>query len=94
MPARPTFTHMFMNQAMFNNLSLESKAEFIQKQGNFIEGQDYYSYRILWYTLDNHYVELLYDFTDRIVKVEFMEARRDGTYTVKPDDAGMPHPSH
>jgi hypothetical protein len=82
-----------MNEAMFNDLPLESKAEFIQKQGNFIEGQDYYSYRVLWYILDNRYIELVYDFTDRIVKVEFMEAKPEDTYLMsqiesKLDEAG------
>jgi hypothetical protein len=69
-----------MNDYNFNNLSLAQKAEFVQKQGTFVEAQDFYSYHVLYYRLENHEVELLYDFTNQIVSVEFTEKKPPGDF--------------
>jgi hypothetical protein len=69
-----------MNDYDFDNLSLSQKAEFIKKQGTFIEAQDFYSYQILFYRLENHDVELLYDFTNQLVSVEFTEKKPLGDF--------------
>jgi hypothetical protein len=64
-----------MDEALFANLSLAGKAEFVKKNGNFVEAQDYYSYQVFLYTLENHNVELLYDFDEHLVSVEFVETK-------------------
>jgi hypothetical protein len=64
-----------MDENMFNTLSLVGKADFIQKQGNFVEAEDYYSYRIVKYAVDNHHVEIVYDFSNTILSVEFTESK-------------------
>jgi hypothetical protein len=69
-----------MDEYQFSKLSLEGQADFVKNKGNFIEAQDYYSYRVLLYDLDQHHIELLYDFTDRIVSVEFVEKKPSGNY--------------
>ena len=65
-----------MDEILFNSLSLEAKAEFVQKRGVFVDAEDYYSYRILLYTMDSHKVELLYDFNNQIISVEFIEKKQ------------------
>lgn len=66
-----------MDETFYNQLPLQDKVTFIQKQGNFIEAVDYYSFRILLYVIENHHVELLYDEEDHIVSVEFVENRNE-----------------
>lgn len=66
-----------MNESLFNNLSLEEKAEIVLKTGTFIRAEDNYSYRIQYYAFGDHIAELLFDFTDRIVSVEFVEKKID-----------------
>lgn len=70
-----------MDDFKFNTLALEDKAEFVKREGKFIDVQDYYSYRILLYSMDNHSVELLYDNTsDCLISVEFTEDKNLNTY--------------
>lgn len=64
-----------MDEALFSNLSLADKAEFVKKNGNFVEAQDYYSYQVFLYTLERHTVELLYDFDENLVSVEYVETK-------------------
>jgi hypothetical protein len=64
-----------MDEILFNDLTLQAKEKFVKEHGSFVEAQDYYSYRILLYSLDQHHVELLYDFSDDIVSVEFVEKK-------------------
>jgi hypothetical protein len=69
-----------MDEYKFSNLSLADKADFVRKQGSFIEAQDFYSYHVLLYKLDQHDVELLYDFSNKIVSVEFIEKKPPGNF--------------
>jgi hypothetical protein len=69
-----------MEETRFNNLPLEKKATFIRKHGNFVEAQDYYSYQVLFYSFENHIVELLYDFSNHIMSVEFVEQKNSESY--------------
>jgi hypothetical protein len=57
----------------YNSLSLQGKAELIQKNGSFIEGEDFYSFRILLYTFEQHQVEITYDYSGSLISVEFVE---------------------
>lgn len=67
-----TATHS-MDQSNYDRLSLKDKAELIQNNGNFIEGEDFYSFKILLYTFQNHQVEITYDYAGALVSVEFVE---------------------
>lgn len=69
-----------MEEASFNKLPLQEKAVFIRKHGDFVEGQDFYSYQALFYSFENHIVELLYDFSNQIMSVEFVEQKESETY--------------
>lgn len=59
----------------YNTLSLKDKAELIQKKGSFIEGEDFYSFKILLYTFEQHQVEITYDFSGSLISVEFVEEK-------------------
>lgn len=64
-----------MDQSQYNNLSLQAKAELVQKKGDFIEGEDFYSFKILLYTFENHQVEITYDYSGSLISVEFIEEK-------------------
>lgn len=69
-----------MDENEFENLSLEGKADFVMKNASFVEAEDYYSYRILHYALETHHVELLYDFSNKLISVEFIEKKPPEKY--------------
>ena len=64
-----------MDQSNYDMLSLKDKAELIQKKGDFIEGEDFYSFKILLYTFQNHQVEITYDYAGALISVEFVEEK-------------------
>jgi hypothetical protein len=64
-----------MDQSKYNTLSLKDKAELIQKKGDFIEGEDFYSFKVLLYTFEEHQVEITYDYEGALVSVEFVEEK-------------------
>ena len=59
----------------YKSLSLKDKADLIQKKGNFIEGEDFYSFKILLYTFKDHQVEITYDYSGSLISVEFVEEK-------------------
>jgi hypothetical protein len=59
-----------MDETLFNNLTLAEKANFVQEKGQFIEAQDFYSFFILIYMLNQQQIKLLYDFTGLLLSVE------------------------
>lgn len=59
-----------MDETLFNRLSLPEKAEYVQENGQFVEAQDYYSFFVLIYLLNQQEFKLLYDFTGLLVSVE------------------------
>jgi hypothetical protein len=69
-----TVTHS-MDQSYYNKLSLKDKAELVQKKGDFIEGEDFYSFKILLYTFQEHQVEITYDYDGSLISVEFVEEK-------------------
>jgi hypothetical protein len=69
-----TVTHT-MDQSSYNTLSLHDKAELVQKKGDFIEGEDFYSFKILLYTFQEHQVEITYDYSGSLISVEFVEEK-------------------
>lgn len=71
---------MPMDETLFDNLSLLEKANFIQEKGQFIESQDFYSFFILVYILNQHQVKLLYDFNGLIVDVEQEKEMEEENY--------------
>jgi hypothetical protein len=62
-----------MNDQAFNQLTLTEKAALIQKKGTFIEAEDFYSFRILLYTIDQHRAEVTFDHSNTVINVEFVE---------------------
>ena len=59
-----------MDETLLNSLSLAEKATFIQENGQFIEAQDFYSFFILVYILNQQHIKLCYDFTGLLVSIE------------------------
>ncbi|MGC1244209.1 MAG: hypothetical protein WA874_21640 [Chryseosolibacter sp.] len=59
-----------MDETLFNSLPLSKKAEYVQENGQFIEAQDFYSFFILVYLLNQQEFKLFYDFTGLLVSVE------------------------
>ena len=59
-----------MDETLFNNLTLAEKANFVQEKGQFIEAQDFYSFFILIYMLNQQQIKLLYDFSGLLLSVE------------------------
>lgn len=64
-----------MTDPAFHQLTLQEKAAFIQKRGTFIEGVDFYSFRILLYSFQHHRAELTFDYSNNVVNIEFVENR-------------------
>lgn len=63
-----------MNMDQFNGLSLNEKELYIKNKGHLIEAEDDYSYRLLFYSLEDNVVELMYDNeTDTLLSVTFLE---------------------
>jgi hypothetical protein len=58
-----------------SQLNLQEKAALIQKQGTFIEAEDFYSFRIFLYSVDQHRAELTFDQSGNIIEVEFVEKK-------------------
>ena len=71
-----------MEEIFSKHLSLEAKEQLVRTKGRFVDGQDYYSFRILFYTLGNQNVELVYDFTNAIVSVELVEKKCSPAYFI------------
>lgn len=67
-----------MNDQAFNQLNLKEQAAFIQKSGTFIEAEDFYSFRIYLYSIDQHRAELTFDYSGNIINVEFIEKKDEG----------------
>jgi hypothetical protein len=59
-----------MDETLLASLSLAEKAEFIQENGQFIEAQDFYSFFILVYILNQQHLKICYDFTGLLVSIE------------------------
>ena len=60
----------------FDQLSLKEKEQIVLKEGQFIEAEDEYSYRLIHYTLGDNRIELMYDNeTDNIVSVTIVEEK-------------------
>jgi hypothetical protein len=61
-----------MNEALplFSNLPMAEKAAWIKTNGQFLEAQDYYSFFIHVYQLNQEHVKLLYDFSGQLVGIE------------------------
>lgn len=63
-----------MNRNQFEELSLTEKELYIKNKGQLIEAEDDYSYRLVFYSLNDDVVELMYDNeTDTLISVTFME---------------------
>lgn len=63
-----------MQESLFEQLPLAEKADFIKEKGQFIEGQDFYSFFILVYLLNKRQVKLLYDFSGLLVAIEMQDS--------------------
>ena len=61
---------------------MEQKEQFVLSKGRFIEGQDYYSFRILFYTLGNENVELVYDFSNQIASVDLVDKSQTPSHLI------------
>jgi hypothetical protein len=82
-----------MDDALFMKLPLADRAEFVKKNGNFVEAQDYYSYQVFQYSLERHTVELLYDFDHNLINVEFTEAKHPSDFLTKQIEYNIGDPS-
>lgn len=69
-----------MDETLFDSLSLPEKASFVQEKGQFIESQDFYSFFILIYMLNQHQIKLFYDFNGLIVDVEQEKEMEEENY--------------
>jgi hypothetical protein len=76
-----------MDLEKFNTLSLIEQEDFIKKEGKLLEAEDDYSYRLLFYALDEHTFELMYDNeTDLLVSVTFLGEDNTRSIEFDPDD--------
>jgi hypothetical protein len=66
-----------MNDQAFNQLNLQEKAALVQKQGTFIEAEDFYSFKIYLYSVDQHRAEVTIDYSGNIIDVEFVEKKHE-----------------
>jgi hypothetical protein len=64
-----------MDRSYYNTLTLRDKADLIQKKGDFVEGEDFYSFKVLLYTFEEHQVEITYDYSGSLISVEFVEEK-------------------
>jgi hypothetical protein len=66
-----------MDETLFNNLTLAEKANYVQEKGQFIEAQDFYSFFVLIYMLNQFQIKLIYDFTGLLLSVEAEPEKED-----------------
>ena len=74
-----------MDDHAFNQLSLQEKAALIQQKGTFIEAEDFYSFRTLLYTIEQHRAELTFDHSGSVINVEFVEKRDENGISLNLD---------
>ncbi len=76
-----------LDDSRYQNLSLEAKAQLIQSKGTFIEAEDFYSFRIDFYTYNANSVEITYDYSGALVSVEFFDpgqSKRSPQFSLTP----------
>ena len=56
-----------MNRVMFEELSLDEKANNLWSNGHFISARTYYNQKILLYSLKNFYVEVWYSPNENVI---------------------------
>jgi len=59
-----------MDETLLENLSLSEKEDFVKQKGQLIDAQDFYSFFILVYLLNQQHVKLFYDFNGILIDVE------------------------
>ena len=59
-----------MEVTRFNNLSLPEKEVLVKEKGQLVQAQDFYSFYVLHYALDEHAIRVTYDFSGRLIDVE------------------------
>lgn len=59
-----------MKETTFQNLSLSQKESFVKEKGQLLEAQDFYSFFMLTYLLNQDPVRLYYDYSGKLVEVE------------------------
>ena len=69
-----------MNENLAGDLSLSEKAAWIQENGQFVEAQDFYSFFVLVYLLNQKQIKLLYDFSGLLVGIESDEGTQDDSF--------------
>jgi len=62
-----------MDETLFKSLSLSEKADYVKKHAEFVEAQDFYSFFVLIYLLNQQEYKLYYDFSGLLISVESEE---------------------
>jgi hypothetical protein len=76
-----------MNQSEFLQLDLNSRADIVWADGEFIGARDYYGYKVVLYVLEGLYVEVwVFASTNKIEKVEAVQNEKDLQHYLKDID--------
>ena len=78
-----------MQESLFDQLPLAEKAAFIQEQGQLIDAQDFYSFFILVYLLNQRHIKLLYDCSGLLVEIETNEDRTKDSFLTRQFEASI-----
>jgi hypothetical protein len=78
-----------MHENLAGDPGLSEKAAWIQENGQFVEAQDFYSFFVLIYLLNEKHIKLLYDFSGLLVSIESDEDTRDDTFLTQQLESTM-----
>jgi hypothetical protein len=70
-----------MHSEQFIRLPLREQEQYILKKGVFLGGEDDYSYRLLFYIVDQSVIELMYDNeTNTLVNLRVVDASSHSSF--------------
>lgn len=80
---------MLMKESSFQNLSLPEKESFVKEKGQLLEAQDFYSFFMVSYLVDQDPVRLYYDYSGKLVDVETGEPTATSRYAHEQIDLSL-----
>lgn len=70
-----------MKETSFQNLSLSQKESYVKEKGQLLEAQDFYSFIMVSYLVNQEPVRLYYDYSGKLVEVETGEQMGTSLYS-------------
>ncbi len=69
-----------MQKQNFINLPIEEQVLLTKRKGTLLELEDYYSYQIFKYTLEGERIDIVCDYSDHVISVEFAHTNSSDSF--------------